>query len=68
MIEKFPELKKLSAEEMQILLSELYEEVYPASSPDPQIVAILEKRWQEHTEDESGAATLEQFRSRLGLS
>lgn len=66
--DRFPELSKLSIEEKRDLVSDLCEEIaeYEAASPDPQIVEILEKRWQNHCDDPAGAVTLEEFRKRIG--
>ena len=66
--ERFPELSELSIEEKRDLISDLCDDIanQEAARPDPTIVEILEKRWENHSKDPSGAVTLEEFRRRVG--
>ena len=66
--ERFPELAKLPIDEKRLLLSELCEDISSPTTPDPDIVKILEERWKAYKDDPSGAVTLEEFRKRIGVS
>ncbi len=66
--ERFPELANLPLVEKRIVLDELCEDILPSTSPDPEIVKLLEERWRDHQGDPSGDMTLEEFRKRIGVS
>ena len=66
--ERFPELAKLPIDEKRLLLNDLCEDISSPDAPDPSIVRILEERWKAYEDDPSGAATLEEFRKRIGVS
>jgi len=65
--EKFPGLAELPKQDKRQLIGELCAELSPADgeSPDPRIVEILQRRWEEHDADPSGSLTLEEFRKRV---
>jgi putative addiction module component (TIGR02574 family) len=69
-LERFPELLNLPAQEKRLLISELCEDLTDSirQEPDPKIVALLEERWKAYEEDPSGALTLEEFRERMRAS
>lgn len=68
--EKIPALKQLSIEEKWMLANELIDEVedhQEAIPVAPEIVALVQRRFEEYERDPSTAMTLEAFKLRFSL-
>jgi putative addiction module component (TIGR02574 family) len=65
--ERIPQIATLSPQEKRTLMNELWEELEQTvgGGSDPEIVALLERRWQQYESDPASAVTLEEFRERL---
>ncbi len=68
-VERFPELAKLSVEEKKRLIDELWQEVSGSETeePDPELVRLLEQRWRAYERNPETAMTIEEFRHRIGV-
>lgn len=64
-IERFPEISALSSEEKLVLMYELFCELSeePNGMRDPEIVAILEKRYEEYKANPTAVLTWEEVKA-----
>jgi putative addiction module component (TIGR02574 family) len=69
-VERIPEISKLTQQDKRLLINELWDDIeeLDAGEPNPAVVRILQERWNEFEENPSAAMTLEEFRSRIGVS
>ena len=64
-IDRFPELARLSSDEMKQLALEILDESFDAEKPDPAIIAILEQRRRQFDADPSTARNWAEVRDRI---
>lgn len=67
MLERFPQIQKLSEAEKLLLAQELYAEAFPPQTPEEEAatIALLEKRWADYVAGKDTAAPWEEVRARL---
>jgi putative addiction module component (TIGR02574 family) len=69
LIERMPEVQRLSSEEKLRLAAELWGEIEGKQDEiavDESVYALLEKRFADHQNDPASAVTWQDFKSRIG--